>query len=91
MHEAMRANYLASESLTNCLVAEADTQNGRLACHVADEGDQDPCLSWGTWTGRKQYALGLEGFDFLDRNFIIPADLDFSAKFTQVLDEVVGE
>jgi hypothetical protein len=58
---------------------------------VADEGYQNPCLSRSTGTGRKQNALGLEGFDLFDRNFIIPADLDLSAKFAQILDEIVGE
>ena len=42
-------------------------------------------------SGRDDDAVGAEGLDFSEGDFVVAADFDLGAQFSEILDEVVGE
>ena len=49
MHQALRADDLAAKGFADGLVSQANAEDGYLACHVPDKGNQDARFSRGAW------------------------------------------
>ena len=91
VHELAGADDVAAEGCADGLMAEADAEDGNFAGHVADEADGNAGFLRRAGSGRKDDALGIEGFDFFGRELVVAADDDVGAELTHVLDEVEGE
>jgi hypothetical protein len=102
VHEVPGADDLASEGCANGLVPEADAQQGdatgTASCagrnsggEMADEVDADAGFLGSAGSGRDDDAVGTESLDFSEGDFIVAADFDLGAQFSEILDEVVGE
>jgi hypothetical protein len=102
VHEVSGADDLASEGCADGLVTEADAEQGdavgSAACaggnsggEMTDEVDADAGFLGSAGSGRDDDAVGAEGLDFSEGDFIVAADFDLSAQFSEILDEVVGE
>ena len=91
VHQVAGADDLAAEGLADGLMAEADSQDRRLAGHAADQRNQNAGLAGRAGARREQDALGPERLDLIDGQLVVAIDLDLRAQLTQVLDKVVGE
>jgi hypothetical protein len=58
---------------------------------MADQFDADASFLRSAGSGRNHYALRVHCLDLADGHFVVAANLDFSAQFAQILDEVVSE
>jgi hypothetical protein len=76
-------------------VSQADAEQRHLiwnsAREVPDQFDADASFPRSTGSGRNHYALGMHRFDLPDGHFVVAADLDPCAQFSQVLNKVVSE
>jgi len=91
MHQIPSPNHFASKGRADRLVPEANAQQWRLARKVADQLDADAGILRCTRSRRDYDALGMHCLNFFDGHFVIAANFNLRAQFTQVLDEVVSE
>jgi hypothetical protein len=91
VHDLAGADYIAAKGLADGLMAQAHAQNRQLAGEVLDDVNRDAGFGRGARAGRNDDALGVEGFDFGNGEFIVAHDFDLGAQLTKVLHNVVGK
>jgi hypothetical protein len=72
-------------------VSEAYAKQRYLAGKMPDQRNADPGFLRRAGPGRNQDALWPHGFDGGDRHLVVAANLDLSAQFAKILDQVVGK
>ena len=91
MHQLLRTYDATAEGFTDGLVAEAHTQNGNLPGKAA-QGRHRNAGFFGRAGARADHeVLGLEFGNFVQRDVVITAHVDFLAELGKILDDVVGE
>ena len=91
VHDFWRANYAAAKCGANCLVAEANTENWNFPREALDERNTDAGFFRRAGAGRDHDAVGAELFDFIERDLVVAADLEFLSHLAEILCQVVGE
>ncbi|MNH25994.1 hypothetical protein D3C79_860220 [compost metagenome] len=91
MHHLAGAHYITTEGLANGLVAQAYAEDRQLAGKVLDGLQRHTGFSRGARAGGDDNALGVQGFDLGDGQFVIANDLDLCTQLAEVLHDVVGE
>jgi len=73
-------------------VPEADPEHRNLACEVFDGIRGDTIVFEGfTWTWRDDEVRRVHRDELIHRNLVITEHLNVRAKFTEVLDKVIGK
>lgn len=91
VHESFGADDLAAKSGANGLMSEADSEKWNLAGKMTNQFDADARILRRAGAGGDHDAIGMEGFEFIDGDFVVAAHLDARTQFAQVLDQVVGK
>src|SRR6185369_8119005 len=91
MHQVGRPDDLTAERRSNCLVPQAYSQDRNFPCKVFDHRNAQSSFLRRTGSRRNQYPIGLQVFDLLTGDLVVPTHLNLSSQLTQVLDEVVSE
>ncbi|MNZ47220.1 hypothetical protein D3C78_649270 [compost metagenome] len=91
MHDLAGPHDITAKGLANGLVAQADTENRQLAGKVQDSFDGNTGLGRGARTRGNHDALGVQGFDLGDGQFVVANDFNLCTQLAEVLHDVVGE
>ena len=76
---------------TDRLMTETDSQNGNILAEHLSGVYNNSCILRSAGAGREDNAVGVQGFDFLYRHFIIADDLDIRLDFPDELEKVIGK
>ena len=84
---------LLNQALTSLKIdpQQAHAENGHFPRKTLDEFDGDARFGRGTGAGRNDNALGAAAGDFVERNFVVAADLDLATELAEILGQVVSE
>ena len=91
MHQPFGSNNIAAKCHGQRLVAEADAQERETPAKMPDGLDRHARFHRCAGSRRNDDAAGLQGFDLVDRNFIVAEYPDVFTQFPEVLHEVIGE
>src|SRR5690242_10574490 len=89
MHEFGSAYHVATESFSDRLVSQANTEQRDLAGKMANKLHADPALLWSAGRGRDQNSFRAHRLDFGNRDLIVAPYHRVRAQFTPILDQVV--
>ena len=89
--ERLRPRHLATESLDDRLVAEADPERRRRRAEDEDQLDRDAGVDRPPWARRDDEAVGSELARLGDGQVVAAPDDDLGAQLLEQVDEVVGE
>ena len=71
---------------------KADSKNGDFAIEMFDRICRDSVIFDGfAWSGGDDEMTRVEGSQFVECDLVIAEDANIRAKFTKVLDEVIGK
>src|SRR5271168_3959034 len=91
VHQLGGADDIASKCRADGLMAEANSQDRRLAGEALNEWDENAGVLRCARAGREHQPLRREGLDLVDCELIIAADDHLRAQFTHILNQVVRE
>jgi len=91
VHQMRRADDFAPERFTNRLMSQADSKDRNLPGDLPNEIDADPCFVRRAGARRDNDLLRVHSFNVFHCHLVVAAHFDLFAKFSNVLDEVVGE
>src|SRR5512147_478390 len=91
VHQVFRAYNLSAKGLADRLVTQTYSEQRHFPGEVANQFDADAGFSRRAGTGRDHNFLWSHGFDFRDGYLVVATNLNLSAQFPDVLDEVVGK
>ena len=92
MHDLARAHDLATERLTDCLVAKAHPQQGRFRLGGGGrQGQTNARFVRVTRTGRQDDPTGIKRHRLLHIQRIVAVNRAFCAQFAQVMDQIKGK
>src|SRR5262245_39357059 len=91
MHQMGCPDHLATESLADCLMAKADTENGYAVLGLVDEFEADAGLIGGTRSRRQNDRLRSGREHLADTDLVIAMDDRLGAEIPQEMIQVPGE
>ena len=91
VHDPIRADHLAAESLPDTLVTETDAQNGNGRSQRPYQVHANTGLVGRAGPGGNDDAIRLHLHDIVHADGIVAYGFDLGTQFTQVLHQVVGE
>jgi hypothetical protein len=91
VHKICRPNDTAPEGFPDRLMSEADSEDRHFSREMADKINTDARFVRCARPGRDDDSGGPHLLNLAYRNLIVAANLNFSAEFTDVLHQVVGE
>jgi hypothetical protein len=90
VHQLLRMDDAAAESLADRLMAEADAEQGNPAGKLANRRQRDACLCWRAGARRNDQEGRLEARS-RHADGVVAEHPDFLSQFAKVLYEVVGK
>ena len=91
VHQFLRADDPAAEGRADSLMAQAHSENWNLAGKALDQRDADASFLRGARARGDDDALGTHGGNFVERDLIVAANIQFLTQLAEILGEVVGE
>jgi len=91
VHQVRRADDSSAKSRANGLMSETNSQDWNFAREVPNQVDADTGFLRCAWSRRDHDSLRLHRLNFVDRDLIVAPNFHLRAKFSEILDEVVGK
>jgi hypothetical protein len=91
VHQLLRMDDAAAESLADRLVAQADAEQGNPAGKLANRRQRDACLRRRAGARRNDQQGGLQASDLVHGDGVVAEHPDVLSQFAKVLHEVVGK